>query len=166
MFSRAKRDANRERLDEVGDDLVRAARASDGEIEAAAGGPLLYSRIRASIAARQQEPGGLAGGWLSLLQAAKFAVPAMALVMIIVTWLPRVAMHAKERQPAANAVAGRFTPPPDDEISSKARSHSPAPPLLTFAAGTCALSNTQECAISNNEVLATLFADENQETQR
>ena len=164
MFSRVKRDANGERLDEVGDDLVRAARASEGEIEAGAGGLLLYSRIRASIAARQQEPGGLAGGWLSLLQAAKFAVPAMALVMVIVTCLPRVAMHLGERRSAPKAVAG--IRPAYNDTSSMARSPGPAPYILTLAAGTCALSNTQECAISNNEVLATLFADENQETQR
>jgi hypothetical protein len=160
MFSRAKRDANEGRLDEVGEALVGAARASDSDIESAAGEPLLYSRIRVSIAAGQRESGGLAGGWLSFLQAAKFAVPAMALVTVAVTCLPRLAVNFRHTElPAARV---RYSRP------SALPTQGPAltPSILSFAAGTCALSNTQECAISNNEVLATLFADDNQETPR
>ena len=160
MFSRTKRDANEGRLDEVGEDLVRAARASHSDIESAAGGPLLYSRIRVSIAARQRESGGLAGGWSSFLQAAKLAVPAMALVTAVVTCLPRLAISVKDH--AMPAASVRYSRPSTLADQGPA----PTPYILTFAAGTCALSNTQECAISNNEVLATLFADDNQETQR
>jgi len=162
MFSRTERNANEERLDEVGEDLVRAARASADEIEAGAGGPLLYTRIRASIAERQKESEGFAGGWLNLLQAAKFAVPAMALATASVTCLPRLGLYSREH-PRAQRV----------EIAQQHTYNSPAEPVgpgdlgpVTISAGACALSNTQECAISNNEVLAVLFADENQETQR
>ena len=151
MFSKTKRDANGE-LDEVGEELVRASRASDGEIEAAAGGALLYSRIRASIAAQQRASEGPAGSWMALLRAARLAVPAMALVTLVVTFVPRLSPMSKLS--ADKAAYYEEIPPPR------------APGILAFAAGACALSNSEECAISTNEVLATLFADDNQEIQR
>ena len=160
MFSRTNRDANEGRLDELGQDLVRGARASDSDIESAAGGPHLYSRIRVSIAAGQRESGWLAGGWLSLLQAAKFAVPAMALVMVVVTCLPRLGINRRQAKTSVASLQYQRPSPLTMQDPASGRYN------LTFAAGTCALSNTQECAISNNEVLATLFADDNQETQR
>ena len=155
MFSRTKLDANEERLDEVGEDLVRAARASEGEMDAAAVGPLLYSRIKASIAARQRELEGPTVGWMSFLRAARVAVPAMALVTVLVTFGPRLGLRAKRHT---------NTGPQRAEVYEDIQTRQ-APRILGFAAGACALSNNEECAISNNEVLATLFAD-NQETQR
>jgi len=169
MFSRTKHDINEERMDEIGEDLVRAARASDAEIEAAAGAPLLYSRIRVSIAVGKRESGAPGGGWLNILQAAKFAVPAMALVMVVVTCVPRLEPPAKMREPAESAVAvsqDAISTPYYSGDSSISQPQGRWPHILTFSAGTCALSNTQECAISNNEVLATLFADDSRETQR
>jgi hypothetical protein len=155
MFSRTNRDANEELLDEVGEDLVRAARASDGEIDAADVGPLLYSRIRASIAARQRELESPTVGWLSFLRAARFAVPAMALVTVLVTFVPRLGPGAKrngDRGAAKTAVHANIQ---GEELR-----------ILVFSTSACALSNNEECAISNNEVLATIFADKNEETQR
>ena len=156
MFSKKKRDSIEERMDEVGEDLVRAARASEGEIDAAAGGPLLYSRIRASIAARQRELEGPTGGWLGFLRAARFAVPAMALVTVAVTFVPRLGLNAMRQADSGSLKAEIHTQMPTPQ----------APRILVFAAGACALSNNEECAISNNEVLATLFAADNQETER
>jgi hypothetical protein len=156
MFSRTKRDANEERLDAVGKDLVRAARASEEEIEGAVVGPLLYSRIRASIAARQRELEGPAGGWLGFVRAARLAVPAMALVTVAVTFIPRLGLTAKRH---LNAVLSRT------EVTALIATPQP-PRILVFSAGACALSNNEECAISNNELLATLFAADDQETLR
>ena len=153
MFWRTKRDSNEELLDHVGEELVRAARASDGEINAADVGPLLYSRIRASIVARQREVDGPTAGWLSVLRVARFAVPAMALVTVLVTFVPRMDLKARM---AADRVSNQAV-----EVQA-----SQAPRILVFSAGACALSNNEECAISNNEVLATIFADKNEGTQR
>ncbi|HEV8484787.1 MAG TPA: hypothetical protein VGV87_14700 [Blastocatellia bacterium] len=152
MFSRTKGDANGERLDEVGADLVQAARASDDQIESAAAAPLLYSRIRASIAARQRELENPTGTWPGFLRAARLAVPVMALVTVVVTFVPRMGLNARNHEKRA---AGYTDLPAAQE-----------PGILVFAAGACALSNSEECAISNNEVLATLFADDNQEKER
>ena len=157
MLSRTKGNARGERLDEVAEDLVRAARASDAEIEAAGASPLLYSRIRSSIAARRRESES-STGWLVFLRAARLAIPAMALATVVVTCLPRLAMPKKHRATSIAAYQYRPTPPSPDPAR--------APLILTLAASACALSNAQECAISDNEVLATIFADDNQEKQQ
>ena len=156
MFSRTNRDANEELLDVVGEDLVRAARASDGEIDAADVGPLLYSRIQASISARQRELKGPTVGWLSFLRTARFAVPALALVTVLVTFVPRLGLNARKH---ADRGSGK------EALYARVQG-SQEPRILVFSVGACALSNNEECAISNNEVLATIFADKNEETQR
>ena len=68
-------------LDRVGKLVLKAASASDSEIEAAASSPFLFTRVRAAI----NEPGRQddSRGWLSLIQVAWRAVPAMALVAIM-----------------------------------------------------------------------------------
>jgi len=70
-------------LDEAGRRVLRAATASLEETEAAASSPFLLTRIRAAIreeARRRAE----AGSWLSLIFVARRAVPAMALVTLLV----------------------------------------------------------------------------------
>ena len=71
-----------EELDRVGKLILMAAAASDSEIEAAASSPFLFTRLRAGIdeERRRREE---SNGWLSLIQVAWRAVPAMALVAIL-----------------------------------------------------------------------------------
>src|SRR2546423_13810815 len=69
-------------LDRAGKLVLMAATASDSDTEAAASAPFLLTRVRAAIAdedRRREE----SGGWLSLIQVAWRAVPAMALVTIL-----------------------------------------------------------------------------------
>lgn len=71
-----------EELDRAGKLVLMAATASESEIEAAASSPFLFTRVRAGIneeRRRRQE----SSGWLSLIQVAWRAVPAMALVAIL-----------------------------------------------------------------------------------
>jgi len=146
MFGREKRNGAESELDELGSALMRVTRASDDEIEAAISSPLLYSRIHAAIAAREQAPDETPRVWFGLLGAAKLAVPAMALLAIVagsIPWLEPAAMRKQD------SVAVTET----------------EPEFASFAASACALSNNQECAISSNDVLATIFAEENQEQQ-
>jgi hypothetical protein len=68
-----------EELDRVGKLVLKAASASESEIEAASSSPFLFTRVRAAINEErrgQEDP----RGWLSLIQVAWRAVPAMALV--------------------------------------------------------------------------------------
>lgn len=69
-------------LDRAGRLVLNAAAAEEGEIEAAATAPFLFTRIRAAIAeeARLEEQ---SGGWISLILVARRVVPAMALLAIL-----------------------------------------------------------------------------------
>jgi hypothetical protein len=71
-----------EELDRAGKLILMAATASEREIEAAASSPFLFTRVRAGITEerRRREE---SSGWLSLIQVAWRAVPAMALVAIL-----------------------------------------------------------------------------------
>lgn len=70
-----------EELDRVARLVLKAASASESDIEAAASSPFLFTRVRAAI-----NEGGEpeeSRGWLSVIQVAWRAVPAMALVAIM-----------------------------------------------------------------------------------
>jgi hypothetical protein len=71
-----------EELDRAGKLILMAATASESEVEAAASSPFLFTRVRAGIneERRRREE---SSGWLSLIQVAWRAVPAMALVAIL-----------------------------------------------------------------------------------
>jgi hypothetical protein len=70
-----------EELDRVGKLVLKAASASESDIEAAASSPFLFTRVRAAIneGREPEDP----RGWMSLIQVAWRAVPAMALVAIM-----------------------------------------------------------------------------------
>lgn len=71
-----------EELDRAGKLVLMAATASESEVEAAASSPFLFTRVRAGIneERRRREE---SSGWLSLIQVAWRAVPAMALVAML-----------------------------------------------------------------------------------
>ena len=73
-----------EELDRVAKLVLKAASASESDIEAASSSPFLFARIRASI---NEGPEPDSRGWLSLIQVAWRAVPAMALVAIMAAGL-------------------------------------------------------------------------------
>ena len=73
-----------EEQDRVAKLVLKAASASEADIEAASSSPFLFTRIRASI---NEGPEQDARGWLSLIQVAWRAVPAMALVAIMAAGL-------------------------------------------------------------------------------
>lgn len=75
-----------EQSDRAGRLVLKAAAASDIDTEAAASSPFLFTRIRAAIA-QEQRRREEAGNWLSLIFVARRAVPAMALVTLLVAVL-------------------------------------------------------------------------------
>jgi hypothetical protein len=71
-----------EDLDRAGKLVLKAATASETEVEAAATSPFLFTRVRAAIGEekRRREDGG---GWVSMIRIAWRAVPAMALIALL-----------------------------------------------------------------------------------
>ena len=75
-----------EELDGLGRLLLRAAASSEAEAETAAAAPFLFTRVRTAIAEEQRRRDE-AGGWLSMLFVARSAVPAMAVITVLVAIL-------------------------------------------------------------------------------
>ncbi len=136
-----KRDQARDdRLDRAGSEFVRAAGLSEIESDAAASSPFLYTRIRARIDGEQQRKAQSVPA-LAMLSIAWRAIPALALVAIVSVsafWVTTPAAPVEVQPALAQA----------DNVK------------LIATGGTCALSNDSECAISREEVLATMFREE------
>ena len=75
-----------EKVDRAGRLVLMAAAADEAEVEAAASSPFLFARVRAAIAeeVRRREE---SRNWLSLIFVARRAVPAMALITLLVAIL-------------------------------------------------------------------------------
>lgn len=86
MFSKNKNHASDERLVRLGAEIVRASASNEGEAEAVATSPFLYTRLRARIDAergRRDET----EGWFTIFGIIRRAVPAMALLAVVALML-------------------------------------------------------------------------------
>ena len=136
-----KRDQTRDdRLDRVGSEFVRAAGLSESESDAAASSPFLYARIRARIDGEQQRISQSVPG-LAMLTIAWRAIPALSVVAIA-------------------AVSALWMTTPAAPVGAEPALVQADNVKLIASGGTCALSNDSECAISREEVLATMFREE------
>ena len=75
-----------EEVDRIGRLVLRAASNSQAETEAASAAPFLFNRVRAAITEEQRRRVD-AGSWLSMMFVARRAVPAMAVVTVLVAIL-------------------------------------------------------------------------------
>lgn len=135
-----KRDHEREKaLDEIGKTVIRAAGLNESESDGAALSPFLYARVRARIETEKQRD-KQSVPVLAILYAwrAVSAVAIVAIVAVSAFWMKTPAAPVTTQPPSARA----------DNVN------------LVATGGTCALSNSAECAISTEEVLATLFSEE------
>jgi hypothetical protein len=128
-----------EALDRLTKVIGRAAGISDDEAERISSTPFSYARLRAGIEAerRRREQGT---GWFAPLLVASRAITVLAVVTIAALstlWFSKTSVSGSVPSLSANA----------EDVSR------------VVTGGTCALSTTEECAISTEEVLATLFAD-------
>jgi len=133
------------RLDELTRSVARGGGASDSEVERIASAPFFSARVRARIDAERKRREVERGGWLVTLLVAWRAVAVLLVVTVAAT-----AAYWVSRAPDSRKSEARTS----DDVSR------------VVAGGTCALSATDECAISREEVLATLFADEGGRTQK
>lgn len=129
-----------ERLDRLTRIVARAGGISDDETEKIGSAPFLHARLRARIESERNSRAEHGSGWFTTLLVASRAIAVLFLVTIGAAsafWFSRAAAKAPA---VTNATV--------DNVSR------------VVTAGTCALSTTDECAISTEEVLATLFAEE------
>jgi hypothetical protein len=129
-----------EPLDNLTKLVVRAGGIGDDEAERIGSSPFLHARLRARIDSERNSRAELGSSWFVTLLVASRAIAALMVVTVaavLTLWLSR-------------ASASPVVPPPNVGENDVSR---------VVIGGTCALSTTAECAISTEEVLATLFAD-------
>lgn len=127
-------------FDQVTRLVVRAGGIGKEEAERIGSSPFLHARLRAGIDAERRRRAKQANDRVSILLVASRAIAVLIIVMIAALstfWISKA--HTLGTAPPSNATA--------DNVAR----------IVT--GGTCALSNTDQCAISTEEVLATLLAD-------
>jgi hypothetical protein len=140
-----------QRADEPIDQLTRmvakAGGISDEDAERIGSSPFLHARLRAGIEVERRRRAKQGSGWLATLLVASRAIAVLVVVTIaavLTFWISK-------------AGASVSAPPVNSNAEDTTR---------VVIGGTCALSSTQECAISTEEVLATMFADKGAEEPR
>jgi hypothetical protein len=132
-----------ERLDRIGREIVRASSSNEAEAVEASASPFLYARLRSRIAAeREQRQEG--ERWFTMLGIAWRAVPAMALVAIFAVALFLSASFGTQSPAGLRDEA--FLATADAEVES-----------VVFA---------DNRVLSNDEVLATILNEDDQEAAR
>ena len=130
-----------ESFDQLTKIVARAGGISDVEAERIGSSPFLHARLRAGIETERRRRTEQGSGWLGTLLVASRAIAVLVVVTIAAVmtfWFSKA--NASVSGPPLNANA--------DDISR------------VVTGGTCALSTTEQCAISREEVLATLFAEQ------
>ena len=133
--------ANDDALGRVAKLIARGAGIGDQEADRVASSPFLQARLRAGIDEERRRRADRSIGGLTPLLVAWRAIA----VLIIVTVASVVTFWLSKPEPAIG-VAASSTPGTDDIAR-------------VVTGGACALSTTDECAISTEEVLATLFTE-------
>ena len=138
-----------EPIDHLTKSLVRSAGTDQAEVDRILSSPFINTRLRARIEAERSRRTESAAGWFGSLLIAARAIVVLVIVTaaaVLTFWFSRA--NASENTPPAITGAGA------DGVSR------------VISGGTCALSSIQECAISREEVLATLFAEKEQERSK
>lgn len=130
-----------ETLDRLAKIVARGGGISDEEAEHIASAPFLRARLRAGIQAERRRRAEQGSGWVGTLFVASRAIAittAITIAAVVTFWF-------------SNSNASVGAPPLNPSGGDISR---------IVGGGTCALSTTDGCAISTEEVLATLFAED------
>lgn len=141
MFWKNKQQSTDKAVDGVAKIVTRAAGIGHQKADEVAAAPFMYAQLRARIEAERAERAANHSDWIEPFKAARRAIAALALVAVVAVgslWIAR-----------ANTV-----------VNIDSGSASFDPPVQLSPVSACALSATDECAISNEEVLATMFAEQ------
>ena len=128
-------------MERVTRQIAQSAGIGDREADRIACSPFLQARLRAGVEEERRRRAGRSTGGLATLLVAWRAIAVLVIVTVasVVTfWLSK---------PESAIGAAEPTAPSTDDIAR------------VVTGGACALSTTDECAISTEEVLATLFTE-------
>ena len=143
-MSKEKKQPFETTLDHLSRDVVRSGGIGEEQADAIAASPFFYARLRARIAADQApQPDGL----FDLLTLAWRTIPAMAIVAVVAVGL---FMFAGPKPSSSG-------PPVIIPVSS---------PANLAPATACSISSNNGCAVSENDVLATMFAEQEGKAQQ
>jgi hypothetical protein len=138
MFKKRIKRATDEELDQAGKSLLWSAAAGDDQADEAARSPYLFTRIAARIEEEQRRRAASASGWLTALVEARRAIAALGFVTFIsIAALLISANKSPGQSPAAMGASINLRP---------------------ASVSACSLSSAEECVITNDDVLATMFA--------
>ncbi|HEX8920082.1 MAG TPA: hypothetical protein VF766_01310 [Pyrinomonadaceae bacterium] len=144
MIGKKRNRGEDERLDEFGRGLIRASTSNEAEAEEVAAAPFLYTRLRSRI--RQEQVRREEGeSWLAMLGVFWRTIPAMALVAIFALTLFLSTNSGTLSSGSVNV---------DDAL------------LGTSDVGVESVVFADNRALSNNEVLATILNEDEQEASR
>lgn len=82
MWNRNKSHIKDENLDRFGAEVMQAFEASENEVNAAAGSPFLFRRIRARIEAEQRRLAEEDNSWVAFFVQVRRAIPVFALLAV------------------------------------------------------------------------------------
>ena len=146
-----KKNSNRdEQLDLVGRALIRAARASEEEIETAISSPALFGRIRARAAEGASQP-GIINNWAAAFTVAWRATAALSLVALLALALW---VGGAKNQPPKNF-------PDNAQAGSDIIRTEPAAPATA-----CSVGTKEACAVSTDDAVAILVSASPKEANR
>ena len=151
MFGKPKKQLLDDRINEWMRSLAQSASLSAEETEAVAS-QISFASLRARIRAQQAHTpaNGLTESWLATLLAVRIAIPAMALIALLALTLP----WFLQTEAAPNTIDTALTGATGAGIERVQNG------------GTCAISTSDQCAVSTEEVLATIVSSKAAEEKK
>ncbi len=142
-------ESREEYLDRAGRAVLRAAPASNEEINAALSSPFLYARIRARISENKRVQPISYYQSLMMFSLVRQAIPILAVIAILAVCSYN---FAGRKPPVQNAFADESAYLPISD---------PNTPVTA-----CSISSKKECVVSTNEVLALLVNSNERQPQK
>lgn len=132
-----------EYLDKAGQAILRAACASDEEVNAAIAAPFLYARIRARVAESKKNPPVPFYQSLMIFSVVRYALPVLAIIALL----------AVSSYKFTGKLAGKSVPPGNNlvENTMPLTIHDPGAPVTA-----CSITSRTECVVTTDDVVALL----------
>ncbi|MBI3650315.1 MAG: hypothetical protein HY231_04640 [Acidobacteria bacterium] len=141
-MTKPTRENRNHQLDQAGRQLLRAARASDAEVDAALASPFLYARIRARLGEANRNPAQPFSPGALLALVFRRAIPLLMLVALLAVGAYQFIGKARSPQSLQPSLADQNILLPISE---------PKAPVTA-----CSITSRSECVVSTDDVVALL----------